>query len=201
MILPPHYLTLRHENPSAFLIELYTAELYLQAYKQSKGGKPDFQQLASQLKEGDSSGAAAQDFALFLQMVYEDLETQPTSDTMPRSSIGKELLKEMEEAHKRLTDEEKGNPFYKALYFPTLPALIELTKKYPQWESLGEVTRYQNILFVYTLMEMSGKKTSDATSEALEKFSYLLNALGELMMKRQEAEEAQRTHESEEDRK
>lgn len=198
MILPPHYLALRHENPSAFLIELYTAELYLQAYKQSKGGKPDFHHLASQLKEGDSSGASAQDFALFLQMVYEDLETQPQSDTMPRSSIGKELLKEMEEAHKRLTDEEKGNPFYKALYYPTLPALIELTRKYPQWESLGEVTRYQNIIFVYTLMEMSGKKPSEATSEALEKFSHLLNALGELMMKRQEAEEAQRAHEREE---
>ena len=86
---------------------------------------------------------------------------------------------------------DRGNPFYKALYYPTLPALIEIQKKDPQWEQLGEVARYQKIVFTYTLMELSGRKVSKATNEALEKFSILLNALGELMMKRSDAEKEQ----------
>ena len=40
-------------------------------------------------------------------------------------------------------------------------------------------------------MELSGRKVSKATNEALEKFSILLNALGELMMKRSDAEKEQ----------
>lgn len=191
MILPTHYATLRHQNPSAFLIELYTAELYLKAFEKTQGGKPNFQELATQLKGNDSDETLATDFANFLELVYDDLKSQPQGDSLPRSQMGKELLEEMEKAHKKMIDEEKGNPFYKALYYPTLPALIEIQKKDPQWEQLGEVARYQKIVFTYTLMELSGRKVSKATNEALEKFSILLNALGELMMKRSDAEKEQ----------
>lgn len=201
MILPSNYSILKHQNPSAFLIELEMVELYLSKYAEEKGEKPPFSQLSQQMKGENTDTKAKKQFESFLEVVYEDMVSTNTllDKEFPRSSIGKEVLREMESFHKKLIDEEKGNSFYKALYLPTLPAIIELTKKYPTLALLGEVARYQKIVFLYTMMEMAGQKPSDMTAKALEQFSNLLNALGELLMKRKDSDSQMNKSNSEQD--
>lgn len=192
MKLPPYYEELCHRNPSAFLLELQLAEVYLQKYAELKRERPDFESLASQLNHGKKNDEKANQFAQFLEILYEDLKQQPESKQIPRSSIGKSLLAELESFHKELINEEIGNPFYKQLYIKTLPALIDVSKNSPELKALGEVSRYQSVVFSYLLLEMAGGKIALATSESLKLFSDLLNALGELLMKKKDAENKQK---------
>lgn len=180
--LPAYYQELREASPSAFLFELQLAEYYLTIKKKGANGEN-----SPRMPKTDN-----EDFTNFLQIVEEDLATAtPADDQFIHSSMGRELLAELEAEHKRLVDDEHGNPFYKVLYEKTLPSLVELGKKFPEQKSVSEIARFQQVLFFYMTLEMAGKTPSNATMESLKGIVDLMHALGELRAKRKMAEATQ----------
>lgn len=188
MTIPSHFKTLIEQNPSAFLLELAIAEQYILMLLNKQNEKPNFSLLAGRIMHGNPIGKEEQLYTKFFEELYNELQASHAEEAFPRSQLGKDILKSMEEAHLEFTNEAKGNPFYKGLYYEVLPGLVEIRKRFPGSEKLSEVACLQMVVFLYTVSELQGNKISDASANELIKISNLLNALGELMMKKKIAQ-------------
>lgn len=74
-------------------------------------------------------------------------------------------------------------PNYSAVYYQTLPLIVELRSKMPQDRQVGEIETCFNALYGVLVLKLKGESISDETLRAVAQISQLLSLLSAYFLK------------------
>lgn len=109
---------------------------------------------------------------------YSDLIDMMKSEGVAKKGhlqINKNVIIELEDFHKKLTDSEKF-PYYRAAYFKALPVIVELRRK-GGVEQRSEIETCFNLLYGIMLLKMQGKDLGTDTTKGVETISAYISML------------------------
>lgn len=120
---------------------------------------------------------------------YEELIEMMRAEGVTESGhlqINKNIISELSDLHIALLNSTKF-PQYGAVFFKTLPYIVELRKKQGENQT-GEIETCFSALYGVLLLRLSGKDISSGTGEAIKQISAFISALAAMYKREKNGE-------------